>query len=455
MNGLSLPVEYRFAPGEPDDGAALRAPLLALPTLTRAAVDAAIPGLVAPRIVALLRSLPKDARRSLIPIADAAAAFLSFTQAPSADPARLAEWLTSARGIPAAQVRFDLNQVPTHLIPRVAVMEEGKKGALATDLPELRRRFAVGAHAELERRARSDHPTPWRRFEANELADTAVLDLAEGTLTVFQTLAPKGDAVEVRFEWSAAEAARGWRKGAVHLARALLDRQARDLAKTIRADARLLLSAAPYLTGDALVDTLLHLVFRHACFNEGDGPTPDGHAPRTRAAFESAVERGRARLYESFAQMSAAALGWFTLARAVRRLLDDPRAGPHGAAAQETHAHLSRLLSAGSLESLSPEWLRQVPRYLKAEERRWQRVFARGAEAAQILRELQEWTARHRALELEVGAESRWLPELDELRSWIEEYRVSLYAQELKTLGTVSAARLAERAAEIAAWVAR
>ena len=455
MNGLSLPVEYRFAPGEPDDGAALRVPLLALPTLTRAAVDAAIPGLVAPRIVALLRSLPKDARRSLIPIADAAAAFLSFTQAPSADPARLAEWLTSARGIPAAQVRFDLNQVPTHLIPRVAVMEEGKKGALATDLPELRRRFAVGAHAELERRARSDHPTPWRRFEANELADTAVLDLAEGTLTVFQTLAPKGDAVEVRFEWSAAEAARGWRKGAVHLARALLDRQARDLAKTIRADARLLLSAAPYLTGDALVDTLLHLVFRHACFNEGDGPTPDGHAPRTRAAFESAVERGRARLYESFAQMSAAALGWFTLARAVRRLLDDPRAGPHGAAAQETHAHLSRLLSAGSLESLSPEWLRQVPRYLKAEERRWQRVFARGAEAAQILRELQEWTARHRALELEVGAESRWLPELDELRSWIEEYRVSLYAQELKTLGTVSAARLAERAAEIAAWVAR
>src|SRR5208282_4112177 len=149
-----------------------------------------------------------------------------------------------------------------------------------------------------------------------------------------------GDAVEVRFEWSAAEAARGWHKGAVHLARALLDRQARDLAKTIRADAPLLLSAAPYLTGDRLVDTLLHLVFRHACFNDGDGDT----APRTRAAFEAAFERGRARLYESFAQMSAAALGWFTLARAVRRLLDDPRAGPHGAAAQETHAHLARLL---------------------------------------------------------------------------------------------------------------
>jgi ATP-dependent helicase HrpA len=49
----------------------------------------------------------------------------------------------------------------------------------------------------------------------------------------------------------------------------------------------------------------------------------------------------------------------------------------------------------------------------------------------------------------------RWIPELDELKFWIEEYRVSLYAQELKTLGPVSAARLEQRAAEIEAWIER
>ena len=49
----------------------------------------------------------------------------------------------------------------------------------------------------------------------------------------------------------------------------------------------------------------------------------------------------------------------------------------------------------------------------------------------------------------------RWIPQLDELHAWIEEYRVSLYAQELKTLGPVSAARLAARTAEIDAWLTR
>jgi ATP-dependent helicase HrpA len=230
----------------------------------------------------------------------------------------------------------------------------------------------------------------------------------------------------------------------------MLERQARELAKTISEDATLLLGAAPFFTGDALVDVLLQLAFRHTCF---DGPPCQ--LPRTRAAFESAVDRARGQLHASVAQFSAMLAGWCAEARAVRRLLDDPRARPHGAAVEETHAHLVQLLNAATIESLSPDWLRQVSRYLKAEERRWQRIFARGAEPPQILREIKEWTSRHEALARRVSAELRWLPQLDELRCWIEEYRVSLYAQELKTLGPVSAARLEERAVEIAEWISR
>jgi hypothetical protein len=55
----------------------------------------------------------------------------------------------------------------------------------------------------------------------------------------------------------------------------------------------------------------------------------------------------------------------------------------------------------------------------------------------------------------QINAELRWIPELDDLQYWIEEYRVSLYAQELKTSGPVSAARLEQRAAGIEAWITR
>jgi hypothetical protein len=79
----------------------------------------------------------------------------------------------------------------------------------------------------------------------------------------------------------------------------------------------------------------------------------------------------------------------------------------------------------------------------------------RGVESNSLTRELTEWTQRHRSLKERVDAELRVLAELDDLRLWIEEYRVSRYAQELKTLGPVSAARLEERAAHIETWLAR
>src|SRR6202035_542922 len=77
VDALAIPVEYRVAPGDARDGAVLRIPLLGLPGLSSAALDATVPGLAEPRIEALLRSLPKDARRNLIPVADTAAQFLA------------------------------------------------------------------------------------------------------------------------------------------------------------------------------------------------------------------------------------------------------------------------------------------------------------------------------------------------------------------------------------------
>ncbi len=447
LEGLSIPVEYRFAPGEPQDGASLAVPLLALPGLTRAAVDAAVPGLAEPRIEALLRSLPKDARRHLIPIGGTAARFLAEEPA-AADLPTLRAWLKERRGIADALLRFDPSAVPAHLHPQLTVTAGGRDVAHGRSLSELRRATAAAARAELDRLARENFARRWRSFEPEELPLTVPLALEQGTVRVFPTLVRTAHALEVRYEWSAAEAGRRWRQGAVQLSRVMLASQARDLGKILAADAPLLLAASPYLTSDALIDLLLQFTFRRACFGDAD-------APRIRGPFEEAVDQGRARLHGCMEEAAAGALTWFNEARKVRRTLDDPRAALLVEVAEETHDHLRRLLCVDTLECMSPEWLRQLPRYLKAEERRWQRSAARGGEPAHIVRELRRWSARHGALASQVGAEMRWTADLEELKCWIEEYRVSLYAQELKTLGPVSAARLDQRAAEIDAWLAR
>jgi ATP-dependent helicase HrpA len=451
---VTVAVDYRLAPGEEGDGATLQVPLLALPTLTRAAVDAAVPGLAEPRVEALLRSLPKDARRSLIPIAATAAAFMDFMGAPSTNVQRLAGWLKESRAIPEALIRFDADAVPAHLTAQLAVLEVAperspmRELARGSDLGALRRRCAAKARAELDQRARALSPGVWRRFELDELGETQAIDLGQGFVHVYPALAPCPAGVQLRFEWSREEAARTFRQGAPALARLMLERQARDLAKMIAADTALSLAASPYLHGDALNNALLHLTSRRACFQDTD-------PPRTRAAFEAAVDAGRERLHPALAELTASARSWFTEAREIRRLLDDPRARSHAPLAEESHAHLRRLLSAERIVEISIEWLRQIPRYMKSEERRWQRLLARGSEPPSIFRELNAWTALTKQLDSRVSAEMRWIPQLDELHAWVEEYRVSLYAQELKTLGPVSAARLTARAAEIDAWLTR
>ena len=424
-------------------------PLLALPGLSRNEVDGAVPGLTEPRIEALLRSLPKDARRILIPIGDTAARFLA-SGPDQADPQALKRWLQEQRNVPDAALRFEFGAVPPHLLPQVIVTTGAQVMAQGRTLASLRRATAAAARAELDRLARDRYGVAgaWRKFELDELPATAALELKDGAVRVFPTLAVFGRGVCVRYEWSAAEAQRSWRQGAAQLTRIMLAPQARELRRILAGDAPLMLAASPYFTGDALIELLLQLTFRRACFGEAD-------APRARGAFDQAVDQGRARLHSCMEEAVAAASGWFDEARAVRRALDGPHTPLQADAAAETTDHVQALLGAVRLESMPEQWLRQLPRYLTAEERRWQRSAARGVEPAHIVRELRAWSARHRSLSAKVGAEMRWIEPLDELRSWIEEYRVSLYAQELKTLGPVSAARLEQRASEIDAWVER
>jgi ATP-dependent helicase HrpA len=448
VDALTVPVEYHFAPGETQDGANLKVPLLALPSLTRAAIDAAIPGLAAPRIEALLRSLPKDARRSLIPVAATAAAFLADTHEATADAAHLKSWLKERRGITEALLRFDASAVPGHLTPHLHVIQEGREIAHGTDLERLRRECAVLGRAELERHARAGYLGTWRRFELDQLPEAQPLTLEQGTIWVFPTLEPRPSGLHVQYEWSADEAQRTWRDGSIRLARAVLERQSRDLAKTIGSSVSLLLSASPYLGSDALIDALLQLTVRCACFAEAE-------APRTKAEFEAAIDKGRERLYPCLEQMSTMIQSWLKEASEVRQTLDDSRVRLLADAAEETRRHLKQLLDFATINTSSLDWLRQLPRYLKAEQRRWQRNTVRGSEPTHIVPELQRWSARYQDLEKRLAAELRWTPKLTELRFWIEEYRVSLYAQELKTLGPISAARLEQRAAEIESWLSR
>jgi ATP-dependent helicase HrpA len=448
LNALAIPVEYRFAPGEADDGAALKVPLLALPQLTRVEVRAAVPGLAVPRVEALLRSLPKDARRSLIPIGETVREFLR-RHSGAADLGELSRWLHETRGIPEPALKFDVSALPKHLDPQIAVMQQGRELGRGSRLPELRRQFALDAQSELLRLTQQRFGSSgWRRFEWEELPESATIELEQGNITLYPALIAQGRSLKPGFAWSSAEAARRWEQASVLLARQQLSSQARDMERRVLSMTPLILSASAYFSGQELAETLLHLSFKAACFGEVA-------APRTRTAFEAAVEQGRAQLHEALDAAVAQLSNWLSEATSVRREIEADTGHADQAAALEAREHLRRLFAADTLQGAGHQRLRQWPRYLKAEQRRWQRNRARGAEPSAVLQELQHWSRRLESLQQPLAAELRWHPKYEELKFWVEEYRVSLYAQELKTVVPVSAARLEELAAEVEAWLKR
>jgi ATP-dependent helicase HrpA len=448
VGGLALDVHYRFAPAEEDDGAHIRVPLLAVPALERSELEGAIPGFCAPCVEALLRALPKEARRRLIPVAATVAAAVDALGRRATDVAALGPWLRTVHGVPPDLLRFDQTAVPAYLRPRLTVVDGGRELLQGTALQPLRRELAGASRAALAARAAALYPDEWRRFEAPDLPAVVALEVEGGQVSAYPALAPAADGVRIRLEWSAAEAERSHLQGAIELARRMLERQVRDLTRRLTANAPLLLLANGYLKAAELADLIVRRALRASCF-------ADDRAPRTRAEFDAAIERGRAGLDAACTSLAAAALGWFTTLRNVRGLIADPRCRKLTAQAAESDAALRGLMTGPTLRNAPVVWFAQLPRYLQAEERRWQRLTARGSEPDPVLAELLRSRARAAGLRAVLHAEQRWIPEIDDLDGWTWEYRVSLVAQELKTRGPVSAPRLEERAVAVAAWLDR
>ncbi len=72
VKGFMLPVSYRFAPGEPEDGVHVSIPIEMLSQFEEKDFEWLVPGYLKDKIVATLKNLPKVIRKQLIPLSDTA-----------------------------------------------------------------------------------------------------------------------------------------------------------------------------------------------------------------------------------------------------------------------------------------------------------------------------------------------------------------------------------------------
>jgi ATP-dependent helicase HrpA len=475
VGATALPLEYRFEPGEPVDGLTLVVPLPLINQVTPERLDWLVPGLLEARITALLRGLPKSIRTAIVPIPDTAArlaarlsADLAAGSAPVDRPLTqvVAELLAATVGLRIPEDAWDGEAVPTHLRMKVRLIDEqGQPLALDEDPMRLRRRFGQQgqerfAHlpaAELEREGLT-------RWDFGDLPEQVELERGGIRLRGFPALVDCGDSVAVRVLDSPDTAARAHRAGLRRLFAFSLGAALRPIRQTFRDMARLRLQYAlvppaaetpdpstardtagerPSRTGSLdLADELMALILDRSFLDER--PTI-----RRQADFAARLSEGRGRLQANSTEVVQLATQILDAYQALRNRLAAVTQVNWQPTVADLRLQLDALVFRGFLQTIPYTRLRHYPRYLKAAELRLDKLVHAAARDHEQMAAMAGLLARWRERDAAARAAGREDTRLDEIRWLLEELRVSLFAQLLGTVGSVSVKRIEARWREL------
>ena len=444
LGNTALPITYAYTPGHEADGVTVRVPLPVAEQLTSGQLQWMVPGLREEQIGVLLRALPKTVRKTLMPLEPKIREIAAEFQPGREDfLVALAGFLARKYRVPVRAADWPPQSLPAHLQPRVEVIDRSNKTvAFGRDLAAI--------HAQVE--SRDVRSAAWekaaQRWEMRGVAVWSFGDLPEwvvveevggAPLHAYPGLAVRDGEVDVRLfrkrEEAESASAKGLRRlGELVLARDLarlwkeLAGLARHLPSTPKQaasfhsalqqmSAKLQAPTAPHTTSELLQKSayehlLAHLLQLRPIF------------PLTEARFVALLDAVRRELPALTYQ----------LGETTRQLLDLRQkilAAPKRYAGLDQD--LQRLLPGDFLARTPPGQLPHLHRYLRAIQIRAERASvnpAKDAEKAAQLAPFANWekrvpTAQHEAF--------RWM---------LEEFRVSLFAQELGTAQPASAQRL-------------
>jgi ATP-dependent helicase HrpA len=447
-DGVELALTYRYAPGAPDDGVTVHVPLAILDQISPAGFDWGVPGWRAELVAALVKTLPKDVRRLLVPAGDTVRAAVERLEGadPGAQPITdaLAATLSDQCGERVLASTFDVERLPPHLRVTFAVDDEhGDVIATGKDLVALRaalgrrHRAAVAAAAPIAER---------RGITAWDLGTipTVVESERNGTIVRgYPALLDDGDSVSLRVFTRPELQQRVMRAGVRRLLLLAVAPSRRHIERRLPNQVRLALVRLGASSADALVDDCLT-----AC---ADQLVDDaGELPRDEEAFASLVRTGRAQLAERAAAAARAAGEIVVLAADLAERLERPVVDAARPAVVDMRAQLARLVRPRFVTAGGVRRLPDVLRYLRAIERRLDKVAADAARDRQRMSEVEALERRYGALvsRLDPG---ELTAEIVELGWSFEELRVSMFAQALGARGGVSAIKLDRQLARLGA----
>ena len=442
LAGNELPLDYAFEPGSERDGITVTLPLPLLPTAVPADFATPIPGWRIEKITEMLRALPKQVRKAFVPVPEhAVRAAAEIGADPKDFHAALADWITRTSGFPITAA--ELAALPVHDALRFNIRVVDLTGAVLAqgrDLLALQRNVRRAEGERSGGRPDAVH----RRWDFGELPAQQVVQRRGLRFTVYPTLRDHGDGVELTEAGSATDAEDSLRPAVLRLAILALPEQFKYARKRFADDRDIVLLGQGLNTVRPMADSLAERAFGDCFLGEGAA------LPRTAEQFQALLDRRRSDFGDVVDRVLTHAretLGELRNARQKLAALDNP---VFQALQQDARAQLQTLVPADFPTGVPEVLWPHLPRYLKALARRLDKAPGNQKRDAELMARVRP---AMRALEQLSKQQHRDEQHAEILRlQWlIEELRVSLFAQDLKTALPVSEKRVQEqieRAAE-------
>ncbi|MBN8508000.1 MAG: ATP-dependent RNA helicase HrpA [Burkholderiales bacterium] len=468
LGGVDCAATYLHEPGDERDGLTVTVPIYALNQVYDERCEWLVPGMLAPKVLALLKSLPGKPRARLQPLADAAEAFVGdapFGQGSLTDA--LLEAVRARTLLPLQRADFKLDMVPAHLFMNLRIVDEhGRQLGMGRHLAALKAELGTQARSAFQALAALKRPAPaspspvasaggqgvqatvavrvpkaaapaeakaperYTAWSFGELPELMELRQGAQTLIGFPALIDKVTHVEIEVFDEPEVAAARHRAGLRRLVALQIKEPLKYLEKNIPDLQRL---GALYMSLGTLEDLRQQIV--DVALDRAFLAEP---LPTDAQTFDARVAEGRTRLNliaQEVARTVGAVLAEY--AAASRKLKD---ARPPKEVAEDIAAQLQRLVGKRFVVDTPYGQLQHLPRYLKGITLRVDKLKSDPARDAARMAEARIVEARwlKRMMELKGRRDAR----LDEYRWLLEELRVSLFAQELRTPQPVSSKRL-------------
>ncbi len=440
LGGVEFELSYHFEPGSPKDGVTITVPLAQLNQIPPGRCDWLVPGLLKEKVVQLVKTLPQKIRSKLVPVPEFAADFVAAVQPSDKGliPA-LIHYILQTRGLNArgweiTPDAFRPDAIPAHFSFNFRLVDEhGRQLGMSRNLAELRGEWGGQAKQEFseahETPAEYSGMTDWSFGELPELME---VDVGGQRVIGYPGLHDDGDSVSLCVFDSPEEAQAVHAAGLVRLFKLQFKEQLKYFEKNLPGLTQMAMQYMALGSLDDLRNQLLDVVLRRACLVDP--------WPTDAATFKQRCTEAKPRL-GLIAQEICRLVGLvLTEWLGVQKKL--PAFKVHAAAVQDVEKQLSRLIGKRFIAETPFERLQHFPRYLKAVAMRLDKLRANPARDTQLMAEYAPLWTNYERRAIVLAKQGVTNPQVEQFRWLLEELRVQLFAQELRTPAPVSVKRL-------------